>query len=538
METSQPQPVFIYDLPEELLELILCKISPYNDIKNASQVCKQWNRLVKGVVEKIKRTFKQAIQECDINWTSIPAESGQTITKRYSHCACYYDKSLYVCCGCTVTNTTFNDIWRFDLTTRQWVRPLAVGAYPSPKGCASMVVYKDYLILYGGWSHPTPYPLHQTSKFFSELDMFNPETNRWSHITLLSTYTPPPTAGHSASIVGDSMVIFGGSQAPGQGSNDVYVFDFLECYWRKEPTVGVKPNPRYGQSQVTLDDGHILIMGGCGGANQIFSDVWLLNLSDDGWTWKEIKVESLEFAAPQLWCHPACKVGDSMIVLSKSAKPSTPPPSKPVVRPFIPPPRPTNYNPLLHEPGPSRRNHPDSDDSSGDDSSSDERKDNPAYPSSLNNDSFVHPSSSKTASIRPGHPSVRPNAMTNRQKQLDTLRKYEERFRQQQATASPAPSPTDKPESPSKDRTSPMYMHVLDISHVIETGSASWKPYKEIVTPDTPEETVFFSLVHGRGELIMFGGIEKDINSMQRGMEIKSLSVSNSVSIISSKHFG
>lgn len=24
-----------------------------------------------------------------------------------------------------------------------------------------MVVYKDLLVLFGGWSHPTPYPLHQ-----------------------------------------------------------------------------------------------------------------------------------------------------------------------------------------------------------------------------------------------------------------------------------------------------------------------------------------------------------------------------------------
>ena len=35
------------------------------------------------------------------------------------------------------------------------------GTYPSPKACASLVVYKDSLILFGGWSHPTPYTFHQ-----------------------------------------------------------------------------------------------------------------------------------------------------------------------------------------------------------------------------------------------------------------------------------------------------------------------------------------------------------------------------------------
>jgi len=38
------------------------------------------------------------------------------------------------------------------------------GTYPTPKACASLVAYKDTLILFGGWSHPTPYPLHQVSK--------------------------------------------------------------------------------------------------------------------------------------------------------------------------------------------------------------------------------------------------------------------------------------------------------------------------------------------------------------------------------------
>ncbi|ESO95769.1 hypothetical protein LOTGIDRAFT_116426 [Lottia gigantea] len=523
--------VNVLDLPEELVEYILGLISPYQDLKNASLVCKQWNRLVKGVTSKIIRSFNLATQTGKIKWTAIKVDAGQTISKRYSHCACYFDKSLYVCSGCTVTNTTFNDIWRFDLTTRQWVRPLAVGAYPSPKGCASMVVYKDNLVLYGGWSHPTPYPLHQTSKFFSELDMFNPETNRWTHVCCMSP-TPPPMAGHSASIIGDYMVVFGGSMAPGVGSNDVYIFDFIECVWRKEVTIGAKPSPRYGQSQVTLDNNHILILGGCGGANQILSDVWLLILNEDQAKWQEIKLENTEYAAPQLWCHPACMVDKCMVVISKSAKPSTPPSPKPLPHRPVVPPRPHYYNPLLHEPAPS---HPprfqEPDDSSSDDSASEDVNLN------VSNDGFVHPrevSSLGTASVRGGLPSVKPNAMSNRQKQLDTLRKYEERFRA--STTKPSPK-LEAQETPRETRVSPMFLHVLDIQNVISSVTATWKPYHEVVTTDTPEETVFFSLVQGRGELIMFGGIEKDISSMQRGKTIESLSVSNTVHIVSASDF-
>ena len=51
------------------------------------------------------------------------------ITERYSHSACYHNKSVYIFGGCTLSNTTFNDLWRFDLATRKWIRPVALGGY-------------------------------------------------------------------------------------------------------------------------------------------------------------------------------------------------------------------------------------------------------------------------------------------------------------------------------------------------------------------------------------------------------------------------
>ena len=71
------------------------------------------------------------------------------------------DGKLYVFGGCTSTCTTFNDLWTLDLTTRIWSRPVTTGSYPSPKASASMINYNNNLILFGGWTHPSPYPLHQ-----------------------------------------------------------------------------------------------------------------------------------------------------------------------------------------------------------------------------------------------------------------------------------------------------------------------------------------------------------------------------------------
>ena len=69
---------------------------------------------------------------------------------------CYWSFSWYISTyrlilGCTSTSTTFNDLWRLDPTTREWSKPLATGAYPSPKACATFVKSKPgQLILFGG----------------------------------------------------------------------------------------------------------------------------------------------------------------------------------------------------------------------------------------------------------------------------------------------------------------------------------------------------------------------------------------------------
>ena len=78
---------------------------------------------------------------------------------------------MYVFGGCTATCTTFNDLWRLDLDTRKWVRPITMGSYPSPKACATMLHYKKSFILFGGWSHPSPYPVHQVFQYL--LTFFN-----------------------------------------------------------------------------------------------------------------------------------------------------------------------------------------------------------------------------------------------------------------------------------------------------------------------------------------------------------------------------
>jgi F-box protein 42 len=146
-----------------------------------------------------------------------------------------------------------------------------------------------------------------------------------------------------------------------------------------------------------------------------------------------------------------------------------------------------------------------------------------------------------TSSVRSGAPSVRPNAMNNRQKQLEALRKMEEKLResmaqqakQRQLEQSKTSESASSLSTRHREPRSQMQLHVLDISEVVSQCRVSWRPIEESFSVDAPDETIFYSLVEGRGELIMFGGIQRDIQSMQRGVDLKSHLVSNILYILS-----
>uniref|UniRef100_A0A8C1YXT1 F-box protein 42 n=1 Tax=Cyprinus carpio TaxID=7962 RepID=A0A8C1YXT1_CYPCA len=323
METEEVQPGVrsMGELPEEVLEYILSFLSPYQEHKTAALVCKQWYRLIKGVAYQCYHGFLRAVQEGNIQWESRTYPyPGTPITQRFSHSACYYDsnQSMYVFGGCTQSscNAAFNDLWRLDLNSKEWIRPLASGSYPSPKAGATLVMYRDLLVLFGGWTRPSPYPLHQPERFFDEIHTYSPSKNWWNCI--VTTHGPPPMAGHSSSVMGSTMVVFGGSLGARQMSNEVWLLDLEQWCWSKPAVSGPCPHPRGGQSQIVIDSETLLILGGCGGPNALLKDAWLLHMSASPWTWQQLRVENEDHGAPELWCHPACKVGQCVVVFSQA----------------------------------------------------------------------------------------------------------------------------------------------------------------------------------------------------------------------------
>ncbi|MCP9259084.1 hypothetical protein DINM_002058 [Dirofilaria immitis] len=287
----------IDELPDLVLEIVFSYLNQYSDLENVRLVNHRWEL---HVTEK---------------------EGNGAIAKRCSHSGCYHDgtKKVYIFGGCTDNYTAFNDLWSFDLRSRNWCREfIKCAPFPRPKAMAIFVPYKEYLILHGGFSKSSPNPIHQAANFFNEIHMYDTIKNEW--IEIETEPSPPIIASHCGCVVDDSLIIFGGSQNS-RATNTVYVLDIISKIWHKPSFTDPQPNPRYGSSCVVLDKSHLLVVGGCGGPNCIYNDAWLLLiLILRSYEVLLFKITNPKAGPSQLWCHPACPIGRNLACISYARK--------------------------------------------------------------------------------------------------------------------------------------------------------------------------------------------------------------------------
>lgn len=121
----------------------------------------------------------------------------------------------------------------------------------------------------------------------------------------------------------------------------------------------------------------------------------------------------------------------------------------------------------------------------------------------------------------------------NRMKQLESLRRLEARYKNPPKPEDPKPKKNDEPPDPMLGNLSKkMNMYVADISDVLvsENGSVVWKPPRS--NSGAPRDTVLHSLVLGKGELIIFGGVQKSIAGLSFSGPVNYKAVSNTAHFI------
>jgi len=166
--------------------------------------------------------------------------------------------------------THLNDLYCFDSVANTWRKVDAKGTIPSPRRGASFVLYKDKLYLYGGSDK-------RGEAASQDIFRFDPATNTWEFVlsTGVGAYR------HSAVVYKDTMIVHGGDQSGGFSSY-TYAYNFADNSWRQLKTFGNKPLPIEAHKSAIFGKYMVLYGGehfGC------FNErIFILNLETGEWS--------------------------------------------------------------------------------------------------------------------------------------------------------------------------------------------------------------------------------------------------------------
>merc|ERR1711871_275443 len=147
------------------------------------------------------------------------------------------------------------------------------GAKPSPRRQATSVVWNGTMKIFGGRDENT------SPNGVWSLDL---KTYVWTELITTGT-KPSGRYGHTSSLSGDKMIVFGGRNSDNpNGMNDVWILDLSSNGWAKQTTTGTKPAIRADCTSVVYH-GQMLIFGGYG-SRAFHPDTWALDLSTYAWT--------------------------------------------------------------------------------------------------------------------------------------------------------------------------------------------------------------------------------------------------------------
>ncbi|KAL0744348.1 hypothetical protein Bca4012_085861 [Brassica carinata] len=214
-------------------------------------------------------------------WTA-PQTSGQRPKARYEHGAAVIQDKMYIYGG-NHNGRYLGDLYVLDLKSWTWSRietkVAAESEETSPtllSPCAghSLISWDNKLLSIGGHTKD-----HSESM---QVKVFDTHTYTWS---MLKTYGKPPVSrgGQSVTVVGKTLVIFGGQDAKRSLLNDLHVLDLETMTWDEIEALGVSPSPRSDHAAAVHAERYLLIFGG-GSHATCFDDLHVLDLQTVEWS--------------------------------------------------------------------------------------------------------------------------------------------------------------------------------------------------------------------------------------------------------------
>ena len=110
------------------------------------------------------------------------------------------EAGMYIFGGRTGKFAFSNKVYRYDFNSKQWARVFCGGAVPSPRCDHTAVVYKDQMIVFGGYAldQDPDNAKGSTKSYFNDVHVLNLVSCTWSRIELSGQKKPLGCCGHSS----------------------------------------------------------------------------------------------------------------------------------------------------------------------------------------------------------------------------------------------------------------------------------------------------------------------------------------------------
>jgi len=208
-------------------------------------------------------------------------ENDASLPYRNAHTMTAIGGVMYVYGGWNQTQY-FDETWYFDTSAlylkknATWIRSYST-ANPPPRNSHTAVAFGGQLIVFGGFYHNASQGMVGCSdplddcQYMNDIWTYSPGSDKW---TQLMPYGDVPIArwGHSASVVGEDMYVFGGTNAAGSVLNDLWGYNFPYGVWQQLSPAGKIPSARFTQTMVTIGD--TVYMYGGNDQKSNLNEVW------------------------------------------------------------------------------------------------------------------------------------------------------------------------------------------------------------------------------------------------------------------------
>jgi len=146
-----------------------------------------------------------------------------------------------------------------NFSSKVWSLQNVEGDEPAPRNSQTLVTYGGNLYMFGGFSHDTVTGTSYTQcdneahkcKYFNDLWRFDIDDSEWTMLSPSTLTKPCGRWGHSAVVLGESMIVYGGNAEGQELLGDLWAFNFNTRSWNELQQNG-GPAPGYDHSAVVI----------------------------------------------------------------------------------------------------------------------------------------------------------------------------------------------------------------------------------------------------------------------------------------------